>query len=77
MSEKKFPCPICGTKCLSEERGSFDICPVCGWEEDGYQQKYPDEAGPNDYWTLTEARKAWENGETLFERYPNPKDRKE
>ncbi|MBR4472210.1 MAG: hypothetical protein IKS55_01085 [Oscillospiraceae bacterium] len=37
--EKKYPCPVCGTKCLSEEFGSFEICPVCGWEEDGYQQK--------------------------------------
>ncbi|MGI6499219.1 MAG: CPCC family cysteine-rich protein [Oscillospiraceae bacterium] len=68
----KYPCPVCGTKCLSEEMYSYDICTMCGWEEDGYQQKHPDELGPNKDWTLNVAKKAWKNGETLFERYPNP-----
>lgn len=70
-----YPCPICGTRCLSEEYGSFDICPVCGWEEDGITKKYPDK----DYgtrWSLNSAKKAWANGETLFAKYPNPKAKK-
>lgn len=53
--------------------GGFGICEICGWEEDGLQQRYPDELGPNKDWTLNEARKAWAAGETLFESYPNPK----
>ena len=30
----KYPCPCCGYKTL-DERGGFDICPVCFWEDDG------------------------------------------
>ncbi|MDE6726418.1 MAG: hypothetical protein K2J80_00590 [Oscillospiraceae bacterium] len=32
---KKFVCPCCG--CLTlDERGCYDICPVCFWEDDAY-----------------------------------------
>ena len=69
---EKYPCPVCGTLCLSEPMGSFDICPVCGWEEDGVQQKYPDDdIGPNGGWSLNAANEAWKRGETLFPRYQN------
>ena len=58
MSEKvKYPCPVCGNKYLDEEYGSFEICPICGWEEDGIQQLYPDETGINKAWTLNNAKK--------------------
>jgi hypothetical protein len=31
----KFACPCCGYHTLpSEPQGTFDICPVCNWEED-------------------------------------------
>jgi cysteine-rich CPCC protein len=30
----KFACPCCGYHTLSEYGGKFDICDVCGWEED-------------------------------------------
>lgn len=72
MNDKKYPCPVCGELTLDEPKGSYDNCTVCGWEEDGYQQDYPDETGPNGKWTLNVAKKAWAEGETLFEDYPNP-----
>ncbi len=31
---KKYKCLCCGYKTMDEERGSFDICPVCFWEDD-------------------------------------------
>ena len=31
----KFSCPCCGCFTL-EERGGYDICPVCFWEDDAY-----------------------------------------
>ncbi len=74
--EKKYPCPVCGALTLSEPDRSYDICTVCGWEEDGYQKDYPDDTGPNDEWTLNAAKKAWAAGETLFANHPNPKARK-
>lgn len=33
-----YPCPCCGFLTRSEEAlGTFDICPVCGWEDDYLQ----------------------------------------
>lgn len=31
---EKLACPCCGEKTLSI-RGEYDICPKCGWEDDG------------------------------------------
>ena len=41
---------------MSEEEGSFDICKVCGWEDDGLRD-YPDNVNGM---TLNEARIRWE-----------------
>lgn len=44
----KHLCPVCG-KYEFEEQGSFDICDVCGWEDDPLQLKDPDlELGANE-----------------------------
>lgn len=37
-----YPCDCCGYFTLSEGRGNtFEICPVCWWEDDGVQQDDP------------------------------------
>ncbi|MFI8516855.1 CPCC family cysteine-rich protein [Streptomyces sp. NPDC085481] len=50
------PCICCGYLTLTA-RGYFEICPVCGWEDDGLDYSDPDEyiGGPN-HVTLREAR---------------------
>jgi hypothetical protein len=50
-------CPCCGCKTLSE-RGGFEICPVCFWEDDGQDDHDADDVrgGPNGALSLTEAR---------------------
>ncbi len=35
MKKKKVICLCCGYRTL-DERGAFDICPVCFWEDDVY-----------------------------------------
>lgn len=36
----KFTCPCCGFKTL-DERGGYDICEVCDWEDDPVQLACP------------------------------------
>ena len=42
----KFTCPCCGHETLDEAPpGTFNICPVCHWEDDDAQFKNPDFSG--------------------------------
>ena len=36
-----FPCAVCGCHVFHEPPGSYDICPVCGWEDDRTQARHP------------------------------------
>lgn len=60
-AETRFePCPCCGRASL-EELGAYEICRVCGWEDDGQDNKDADIAfgGPNGRLSLTQARVDW------------------
>ena len=52
-----YECPCCGYVTL-EERGGYDICPVCFWEDDGQDDHDADDVrgGPNYTLSLTAAR---------------------
>lgn len=51
--EKLLPCPCCNYETLVQ-RGEYDICPVCFWEDDGNND--PNQySGPN-HMTLSEGR---------------------
>ncbi|MBC6699526.1 hydrolase [Hymenobacter sp. BT190] len=54
-----YQCPCCGYFTLSEgEGGSYDICSVCFWEDDGLQFQDPDYvSGANDALSPNEARR--------------------
>ena len=39
-------CPVCN-KHEFPTHGSFDICPVCGWEDDYVQEEDPEFGGAN------------------------------
>lgn len=45
LTPMAYPCPACGSVVFDEPPGSFDICPVCGWEDDNVQLRWPDYAG--------------------------------
>lgn len=52
-----YRCPCCGFKTLGE-RGGFEICVVCFWEDDGQDDHDADivRGGPNGGLSLTQAR---------------------
>ena len=60
MSEigKKYPCPCCGYETLPEKPpGTFNICAICFWEDDGYQFDNPDFEGGANHPSLRQAQK--------------------
>ncbi len=53
---EKFNCPCCGYKTLEEEF-SWDICPICYWEDDPLQFKNVDLEGGANTVSLRKAQK--------------------
>ena len=49
------PCPCCDAKVLSR-LGEYEICEVCGWEDDPVQAADPDYAGGANTRSLNEAK---------------------
>ena len=43
---KPHMCPVCG-KFEFDSHGSYDICDICGWEDDPIQEDDPDAGGAN------------------------------
>lgn len=54
-------CPCCEQSEFSEE-GSYEICPVCSWEDDPIQNAVPDYGGGANVMSLNEAKKAYNRG---------------
>ncbi|MCQ2492266.1 MAG: right-handed parallel beta-helix repeat-containing protein [Lachnospiraceae bacterium] len=52
----KYPCPCCGCHTLNEGEGSYEICPVCGWEDDRVQKNDPEFQGGANEESLKEAK---------------------
>lgn len=57
MKEPTKKCVCCGIGEVSAEENSFDICPVCDWEDDDVQNDDPDFAGGANTLSLKEHRK--------------------
>jgi hypothetical protein len=58
VSAKRFPCPCCGYLTLDHEaNGSYDLCPVCFWEDDFQQLEDPTYRGGANVPSLEEARR--------------------
>ena len=56
-----FPCPCCGHRTLAEAPGgTYDICAVCFWEDDGVQLDDPDYSGGANVPSLREAQRNYE-----------------
>lgn len=60
----KYECPVCG-KFTLEKEGTFEICEVCGWEDDPYQRRYPDEDYCANQMGLNKAKQTYLNGKVI------------
>ena len=62
-----YTCPCCGYNTL-RERGGYEICLLCTWEDDGQDDADADKVwgGPNADYSLTEARKNFEKYHTMY-----------
>lgn len=52
----KLPCPVCGFETVEENYGSYMICDVCNWEDDGVQLVNPSSRGGANGESLAEAQ---------------------
>ncbi|MDI2130828.1 CPCC family cysteine-rich protein [Yinghuangia seranimata] len=61
MDGGPYPCPCCRLMTL-ESFACFEICPECGWEDDGQDDSNADQVlgGPNGSMSLTQAREEYE-----------------
>lgn len=58
-------CPVCN-KYTFEEWNSFDICEVCGWQDNAVQQNNPSYCGGANLMSLNEAKKAYRKGKEIY-----------
>ena len=42
-----YRCPVCEKYIFEEGPHSYEICPICGWEDDLSQVVYPESSGAN------------------------------
>lgn len=52
----EYPCPCCGHLVFDEPPGSYALCPVCWWEDDAVQLRWPRYAGGANRPSLVEAQ---------------------
>ena len=74
---ESYTSPVCG-KYMFEAAGDYDICPVCGWEDDIIQLDDPDEEDCANHMSLNQARRAYEKGlvQLIKDNEPYPESEK-
>jgi hypothetical protein len=75
----KHQCPCCGYFTLDNKAdNTFQICPVCYWEDDGVQLHYPDYSGGANTVSLNQAKRNYKIFGAVEERFKEdvrpPKD---
>ena len=61
MMNNRKKCPCCG-KYEFEEIDFYEVCPICGWEDDPLQRDDPDYEGGANELSLNQHRAKYESG---------------
>jgi hypothetical protein len=83
MGEASYPCPCCGYLTFTGPPGGFEGCPICFWEDDGTQLRWPRLEGGANTVSLAQAQKIFMEcgaSQRRFQphvRAPNPSDRRD
>lgn len=56
MERHKFPCPCCGYRVFGRQPGSNEKCPICLWEDDLAQLRFPRLPGSANHVSLEDAQ---------------------
>lgn len=55
----RYPCPCCGYLVFSDAPGSYDVCPICFWEDDLSQLRFAALGGGANRVSLLEGQRAY------------------
>jgi hypothetical protein len=56
-TNQRYACPCCGYLTLAgKPPGTYEVCPVCLWEDDDVQSRDPSFSGGANKMSLTQAR---------------------
>lgn len=55
--EAHYTCPACGFIVFTEPAGSYEICPICNWEDDAVQLANPTAAVGANHESLVESQR--------------------
>lgn len=58
MDDKEYQCACC-EKYTIIEIDNFEVCPVCGWEDDGVQRDNPEYPNGANRISLNQAKEAY------------------
>ena len=80
---KRYPCPCCGYLVFDQGPGSYDICPICFWEDDAVQLEFATSGGGANKVSLLDGQRnvaalgACENAAVGHVRPPSKEDQRE
>jgi hypothetical protein len=57
----KYPCPCCGHLVHDLVPGFHQVCPICGWEDDLTQLRFPQMPGSSNTVSLAEAQQNFQH----------------
>jgi hypothetical protein len=69
MNDDKFPCPCCGYRVFVYQPGGHEKCPICGWEDDLAQLRFPRLPGSANHVSLEEAQQNYQHIGAAERRY--------